>query len=480
MNILVTGATGYVGSRLVATLSSDHHVKSLVRDEISYKDKFGYLNTTICKGDLVDLESIKDYFQNVDIAFYLVHSLSAGNKFYDKELLCAQNFIDAATKNNVKRIIYLGGLSDDTKPLSPHLKSRNEVGEILRSSGIPCIELQSSIIIGEGGLSYEIMKSLVHKLPIMITPKWVSSLSQPIWINDVIEYLKESIFIDISDNLVVQIGGPSIVTYKNLMAAYAEIYGLKRFMIPVPVLTPRLSSLWLGLVTPAYARAGKKLIESLKTNSIITDKKGTELFNITPVDFKEALKNVISMKETDMIGARWFDPVSSGPSLSNKAPIKEMKYKYQMTDERKITTTANVTQAFKPINDIGGPNGWYFANFLWKIRGWLDLFVGGVGTRRTRFKKDKFVIGDTLDWWRISDTIEGEMVEFKAEMKLPGEAYLKFSVNPSVKGSEIIQTAGFKTNNLAGILYWYSLYPLHAFIFSRMIKAIKKRTLFVG
>tara|TARA_Y100000996_G_scaffold168306_1_gene130828 strand:- start:488 stop:1930 length:1443 start_codon:yes stop_codon:yes gene_type:complete len=479
VNILITGATGYVGSRLVAELSKIHQVKSLVRDENSYKDRFSHLNTTICKGDLVDLESVKNHFQNVEIAFYLVHSLSAGSEFHDTELLCAQNFVDAAKENGVKRIVYLGGLSDPKKPLSPHLKSRNDVGEVLRLSGIPCIELQSSIIIGEGGLSYEIMKSLVHKLPVMITPKWVSSLSQPIWINDVIEYLKESISIKMSGNLIAQIGGPSIVTYKNLMAAYAEIYGFKRFMIPVPVLTPRLSSLWLGLVTPAYARAGKKLIESLKTNSIITDKKSAELFNVTPVDYKEALKNVINVKESDMTVSRWFDPVSAGPSVRNKISSKKIVYKYKMTDERRVITSADKVQSFKPINDIGGPNGWYFANFLWKIRGWLDLLVGGVGTRRTRFKKDRFVIGDTLDWWRISDTIEGEMVEFKAEMKLPGEAYLKFSVNPFGKDTEIVQTAGFNTNNLAGILYWYSLYPLHAFIFSRMIKAIKKRTLLV-
>ena len=180
-----------------------------------------------------------------------------------------------------------------------------------------------------------------------------------------------------------------------------------------------------------------------------------------------------------MTVSRWFDPVSAGPSVRNKISSKKIVYKYKMTDERRVITSADKVQSFKPINDIGGPNGWYFANFLWKIRGWLDLLVGGVGTRRTRFKKDRFVIGDTLDWWRISDTIEGEMVEFKAEMKLPGEAYLKFSVNPFGKDTEIVQTAGFNTNNLAGILYWYSLYPLHAFIFSRMIKAIKKRTLLV-
>tara|TARA_B110000263_G_scaffold166594_1_gene145034 strand:- start:1324 stop:2766 length:1443 start_codon:yes stop_codon:yes gene_type:complete len=477
VNILISGATGYVGSRLVVGLSGEHQVKSLVRNKVSYKSKFGHLNTTICQGDLSDLESIEGHFENVDVAFYLVHSLSAGNKFYDIELKCAQNFVIAAQKHKVKKIVYLGGLSDNSKPLSPHLKSRNEVGVILRESGISCIEFQSSIIIGEDGLSYEIMKSLVNKLPIMITPRWVSSLAQPIWINDVIRYLKKSISIPVSGGLIVQIGGPDVVTYRNLMAAYADIYGLKRFMIPVPVLTPRLSSLWLGLVTPAYARAGKKLIESLKTDSVINDKKGMELFGITPVSYKQALKNVIDVKESDIRGSRWFDPISSGPRLNDNKSSKEIVYKYQMIDQRRAITSSDKIQAFKPINDIGGPNGWYFANFLWKIRGWIDLFVGGVGTRRTRFTKDKFVIGDTLDWWRISDVIDGEMVEFKAEMRLPGEAYLKFSVTPSETGTEITQTAEFRTNNILGILYWYSLYPLHAFIFSRMIKAIKKRTL---
>ena len=308
----------------------------------------------------------------------------------------------------------------------------------------------------------------------MLTPKWVSSLAQPIWINDVISYLIESIELKSMDSCVIQIGGPDQVTYKELMSIYAKILGKKRLMISVPVLTPNLSSKWLGLVTPVYARVGKKLIESLKSDSIIENIDHISEFTIKPIGIKESLIRTNSdVNRTSEPESRWYDSISSGISEFNLND--QTSYKHQYIDTRQITLPVDPIKAFDPINKIGGENGWYFANLLWNIRGWIDLAVGGVGLRRrTRRNSEKFIVGDTLDWWRISESKHNQFVRLEAEMKLPGKAWLEFQVLEDKKGSVLKQTAGFDTNSVFGRIYWFELLPLHKGMLKRISQKIPK------
>ena len=474
MNILIAGASGYVGTLLIKKLSNENHNISCVsRNPEMIESRFPQLNLKTHKGDLLSLKENHKAFDNIDVAYYLVHSLSAGKDFPLQELKCAENFIKAAKAAGIPKVIYLGGLANEQSQLSRHLKSRLEVGAMLRSTEVVCVELQASVIIGSGSLSYEIMKNLVERLPIMLTPKWVSSLSQPIWIEDALEYLTQSATVEFKRSAVIQIGGPNQVTYKQLMQMYANLRNLKRIMISVPVLTPNLSSKWLGLVTPVYARVGKKLIESLKNDSIVTKPVDRDLFSIIPSSIETAIANTMKVEQDGPSESRWYNSVSSSTKEIDKED--DTSYRYLLRDVREIIVAVGPMEAFKPINQIGGSNGWYYANFLWKIRGWIDLLAGGVGIRRTRVNQHTYVIGDTLDWWRISDHIPNELVILDAEMKLPGKAWLKFEIVPSQKGSLIRQTAGMETNNLMGLLYWYGLFPLHSIIFRGMLNAIGKR-----
>ena len=477
MNILITGASGYIGSRLTMKLAKNNNyiVKCLARKPKNIQKRFENFNAKIIQGDLLDKKSIINIFKDIDIAYYLVHSLSEKSDFHKYEIKCAENFIKEASKSKIKKIIYLGGLGiNKEKKLSKHLESRHEVGEILRSSNIPCIEFQASIIIGDGGISYEIMKSLVERLPAMITPKWVSSLSQPIWIEDVLSYLTTSISNKYNYTQVVQIGGPDIISYKKLMQIYSKIIGVKRLMISVPVLTPRLSSLWLGLVTPVYARVGRKLIDSLTTDSIVSNHLPSMQYPIKPINVEKSI--ILSLNNnTESIKSRWNDSISSAIPYSPMS--KTIKYKYKYTDVREKYIQVDMKKAFEPILLIGGKNGWYFANTLWKIRGWIDLLIGGVGLRRERRNNKSFTIGDTLDWWRVCDSIPNQMVKLESEMKLPGKAFLKFELFSKDNGILIKQTASFFTNKIAGILYWKILFPIHVIVFKGMISSIAKKAI---
>ena len=473
--VLLTGATGYIGSRLLVRLSKESiNVRCIARNPEYLMNKNSFLDLDIRKCDLLEKKTVNNHFEGVDVAYYLVHSLNSGKDFREKELICAKNFLEACVANKVKKIVYLGGLASGEDVLSQHLDSRMQVGNVLRSSDIPCLEFQAAIIIGSGGLSFEIIQSLVKRLPAMITPKWVTSLSQPIGVDDVIEYLAQSIKLVMETDRIIQLGGQDQISYKELMKEFGRQAGYKRAMISVPVLTPRLSSLWLGLVTPAYARAGRKLIDSLTSDSIVTDREGQNLFNVNPISYREAIKYAIKSDEKHTGHSRWFDALSSGGKGSNKP---EIIYKYKFEDHRNVELAATKKEIFKTLNNIGGRNGWYFANYLWKIRGWIDLVLGGVGMRRTRMFSDKFVVGDTLDWWRISKVIDLAMVELTAEMRLPGKATLSFTLDQTANQTKLTQTASFHTNTIFGCLYWIMLYPLHAVIFRGMLTSIKKKAI---
>jgi uncharacterized protein YbjT (DUF2867 family) len=467
--ILVTGATGYVGGRLLHSLENQgFRLRCLARRPDFLKRKVAQ-STDIVAGDMLDRVSLDPALRGVHVAYYLIHSMGAAGSFEHNDRRAAQNFADAARSAGVERIIYLGGLGDDTKGLSPHLRSRQEVGQILRQSGVPVLEFRASIVIGSGSLSFEMIRSLVERLPIMTTPKWVSMPAQPIAIEDLIAYLNAALYLPISQYHVYEIGGADIVSYADIMRKYAQCRGIRVRMISVPVLTPFISSLWLGLVTPLYARIGRKLIQSIVHSTVVRDHAALSAFDIRPMGIEEALRHALANEQRPFAATRWFDALSSSGELPNWVGIRFGK---RLIDMRTAQVPKSPAVAFKPIERIGGETGWYAWNWLWHLRGFLDLLVGGVGMRRGRTSSETLRVGDTVDFWRVESFERGHHLRLAAEMKLPGRAWLQFDVVGDNSSSTIRQTAMFDPVGLFGLTYWYALYPFHLLVFSGMLRRI--------
>jgi len=472
--ILITGATGYVGGRLLKELEkSEYRIRCLARRPEVLKPRVSKL-IQIVKGDVLDRNTLKPVMKGVKTAYYLIHSMGSKESFEKIDRKAAKNFVDAAKKAGVKRIIYLGGLGDEKENLSPHLKSRQEVGNILRSSGIPVLEFRASIVIGSGSLSFEMIRSLVERLPVMITPRWVSVLAQPIAIEDLIEYLISALNHPVSDYRIYEIGGSDQVSYGDIMREYARCRNMKIRMIPVPFLTPYLSSLWLGLVTPLYARVGRKLIESIVHPTVIQDNTALKVFDIKPMGIKEAICRALVNEDKKFAETRWSDALSSS---GEKTILSEEKFKIRLLDSRTIKVNKPPEIVFKPIQIIGGQTGWYAFNWLWRLRGILDLLVGGIGMRRGRSDEKQIRIGDTIDFWRVEKFEQDKRLRLYAEMKLPGRAWLEFEVNGDKSSSIIRQTAIFDPVGLFGRVYWYILLPLHKLVFKKMLKGIANASL---
>lgn len=469
--ILLTGATGYVGGRLLTLLlEHGYRVRCLTRNPKRLSN-YELNNLEITEGDLLDIDSLHGSLIGVDTAFYLVHSMGSKQNFEQTDRKAAENFATAARMAGVKRIIYLGGLGDPDQDLSTHLKSRQEVGRILRESGVETIELRASIVIGSGSLSFEMVRALVERIPWMIMPKWVSVPAQPIFINDLLAYLLESVTLGGSGSRIYEIGGADVVSYSDIMREYARQRGLKRLMIPVPVLTPYLSSLWLGLVTPVYARIGRKLIDSIRNPTVVQSDKARTDFSVEPVGVGEAINSALRNEDHSFAQTRWSDALSSGGDPQDWGGVR---FGSRIVDSRTEQVELSPELAFAPIERIGGATGWYYGHFLWRIRGFLDLIIGGVGLRRGRRDPDRLIVGDTVDFWRVEAIEPNRLLRLSAEMKLPGRAWLQFEVEPSNNGSIIRQTAMFDPYGLPGLLYWYSLYPLHEFVFAGMLRNIAR------
>jgi hypothetical protein len=363
----------------------------------------------------------------------------------------------------------LGGLGNQDQQLSAHLRSRHEVADILRSSGISVIEFRASIVIGSGSLSFEMIRALVQRLPIMICPRWVEVKAQPIAIENVIAYLVAALDLPLEQSAVFEIGGPDQVSYGEIMREYARQCGLRRWMIPVPVLTPHLSSLWLGLVTPIYARVGRKLIESMRNPTLVRDPSALTAFNIRPMGLRMAIERALHHEDLEYAATFWSGALSSSGKPASWGGVR---FGTRLVDSRTAYVSVPPALAFAPIQRIGGSNGWYFASFLWQIRGFFDLLVGGVGLRRGRRDPYALVAGDALDFWRVESVEPGRRLNLVAEMKVPGRAWLQFEVEPTNHGSVIRQTAIFDPAGLSGLLYWYALYPIHYCIFKGMLHRI--------
>lgn len=472
--ILLTGATGYVGGRLLKALEArGRRVRCLARRPEYLSGRAGPA-TEVIGGDLLRPGTLPPVLEGVRTAFYLVHSMGSTGAFEEEDRRAAGNFAAAARQAGVRRIIYLGGLGAAEEGLSPHLRSRQEVGGILRSSGVPVVELRASIVIGSGSLSFEMVRALVERLPVMITPRWVSIPAQPIAISDLTNYLLAAEAWPEQESRIFEIGGADVVSYGDLMAEYARQRGLRRRMIPVPVLTPRLSSLWLGLVTPLYARVGRKLIDSIRHPTVVRDNSAREVFGIRPRGIREAIAAALANEDRELAETRWSDAFSSagpGPSWGG------VRFGSRLVDSRSVRVPLPPAALFAPVRRIGGATGWYFGDRLWRLRGFIDLLMGGVGLRRGRRDPDRLRAGDTVDCWRVEEFQADRKLRLAAEMKLPGRAWLDFEVEEGETGSTLRQTALFDPVGLFGLAYWYLVYPLHQIVFAGMLRGIARAAL---
>jgi uncharacterized protein YbjT (DUF2867 family) len=428
-------------------------------------------------GDVLRPETLVPALQGVHTAYYMVHSMGGDGSedFETRDRLGAENFGRAARAAAVRRIVYLGGLGDENGELSPHLRSRHEVGRALRDSGVPVIEFRASIVIGSGSLSFEMLRALVERLPMMVTPRWVHVRAQPIAIDDLLAYLEAAMDLETEESRIYEIGGAELVSYGELMNEYARQRQLRRLMIPVPVLTPRLSSLWLGLVTPLYARVGRALIESICHETVVRDDRAHRDFAVEPMGAKEAIAKALANEDREFAETRWSDEISSAstdPGLF--AAYGGIRRGRRLVDSRQRELGVSPSEAFAPIRRIGGRTGWYAHDWLWRLRGFIDLLIGGDGVRRGRRDPEELCVGDALDWWRVEEYEPDHLLRLRAEMRLPGRAWLQFEVEPTTGGSTIRQTVIFDPTGLAGLFYWYGIYLLHAAVFRGMVTGIAR------
>ena len=470
--ILLTGASGYIGGRLLSVLEKQRYKIRCLARRPEYLQSRTASTTEIVSGDVLDRESLFAALRGIKTAYYMVHSMGSSGSFEQQDRQGATNFAEAAKSAGVERIIYLGGLGDEDESLSPHLRSRQEVGQILRDeSGARVLEFRASIVIGSGSLSFEMIRALVERLPIMIMPRWVSVLAQPIAVEDLIQYLIKGIDLPMDDNLICEIGGADQVSYADIMRVYGRCRNIRTRMIPVPVLTPYLSSLWLGLVTPLYTRIGRKLIESIVHSTVVRDDTAHKLFDIQPMGIEAAIRHALDNEDHQFAETRWSDALSSAGEPRSRFGVR---FGSRFVDSRTLEVDCPPETAFKPIERIGGHTGYYAWNWLWRLRGFLDMLVGGVGFRRGRPHPDDLRAGDPVDFWRVEKYEPNRLLRLTAEMKLPGRAWLEFEVTGDEHKSIIRQTAIFDPVGLWGRLYWYFLYPFHQFVFKDMLRGIAK------
>ena len=470
--IVLTGATGYIGGRLLGLLEEQgHHIRCITRHPENLQGRVGE-NTEVVAADMFEPAELEQALAGGDIAYYLVHSMGNAENFEERDREAARNFGEAANRAGVKRIIYLGGLGEDVDQ-SPHLRSRQEVGHVLRASGVPVTEFRASVVLGSGSLSFELIRALVERLPIMTTPTWVSVSTQPIGINDLLAYLVAALDHPTEGSRIYEIGGDDQMSYGKLMKEYARQRGLRRIMIPVPFLSPGLSSRWLALITPVYARVGRKLIESLRVPTVVKDPAAREEFDVEPESASTAIARALRNEDQEFAATRWSDAISSS---GEPRAWSGARFGSRVVDSRTIHVDASPEDAFVPIERIGGASGWYYATWLWRLRGAFDRVLGGPGLRRGRRDPYRLRVGDTLDWWRVEKIEPGKLLRLSAELGLPGRGWLEFEVQPSEdgKGSVIRQTAEFDPVGLKGLAYWYGSSPAHTLIFSGMLKRIKE------
>jgi len=475
--ILVTGATGYVGGRLVpALLDAGYRVRCLVRQPRKLDERRWRQHPLleVVAGDLDDAAGLRQAMAGCRAASYLVHSMVAtGGTYAERDRQLAANFGTAAHQAGLERIIYLGGLGEMGADLSEHLRSRRQVEETLAASGVPVTTFRAAMIIGAGSASFEILRYLVERLPIMVTPRWVTTECQPVAIADVLYWLTRCLEVPETAGQTLEIGGADVMPYRDLMKIMAEELGIpRRIILPVPVLTPRLSSLWINLVTPVSYRIAKPLAEGLKNRVVVTNDTTQRLMPHQPLGVREAIRRALAKIELHDVETRWSvaGPVPGDPSWAGGTVF---------TDERSVEIEAEPPQVYAAVCRIGGGNGWYAGDILWRLRGWMDTLVGGPGLRRGRRNPETVEFGETLDFWRVVDLNRDSSLSLRAEMKLPGEAQLDFRIEPIDENADqpltrLVMTARYRPRGLLGLLYWYAVVPLHELVFGGMLRGIRK------
>ncbi|MEZ0114504.1 uncharacterized protein YbjT (DUF2867 family)/uncharacterized protein YndB with AHSA1/START domain [Catenulispora sp. EB89] len=479
---LVTGASGYIGGRLVPELlASGFDVRCLARDPDRLRDHAWAEHVQQVRGDVLAPQTLPPTLDGVDVAFYLIHSLTTGEGFERTEERAARTFATAARDAGVSRIVYLGGMAPADTPLaelSPHLRSRVRVGRVLRASGIPTVELRAAVVIGSGSASFEMLRYLTERLPAMVTPRWVGTRIQPIAVRDVLRYLvgaaaaPDSV---VGAGGVFDIGGPDVLTYREMMLRYAGLAGLpRRLILPVPVLTPGLSSHWVGAVTPVPGSIARPLVESLRHEVVCADRRVTELVPDPPeglLGFDEAVRLARTRVQEANVTTRWSsaslpgapsDPLPTDPAWAGGSLYRDI---------REAEVDVAPERVWRAVEAIGGQTGWYSFPLAWAVRGWLDRMVGGIGLRRGRRDPETLRLGDTLDFWRVEALERGHLLRLRAEMKLPGLAWLEMRVEPTADGrTSYRQRALFFPHGLFGHLYWWAVAPFHAVVFGGMVR----------
>ncbi len=475
--VLVTGASGYVGGRLVpALLNEEFDVRILARDKGKVLGRTWVNAVDIATGSASDYQSVRSALEGVHTAFYLLHSIGVGAHFDEIEAEMARTFAQAAEAADVKQIVYLGGIAND-KRKSQHLASRARTGEELRSGKVPVIELRAGIIIGSGSASFEMLRHLTHRLPIMTTPKWVSNRTHPIAIRDVLWYLTHTAQLAKPTSGVFDIGGPEILSYADMMQKFAKCSGLRRrWIIKVPVLTPKLSSLWIGLVTPVPTHLARPLIGSLINETVADPEKRIDALIPKPeeglIDVETAINLALTRTSANQVETRWSDATAPTAPWQKAQGDPDWAGEQILMDHREVLTDAPLKNVWQSIERIGGETGWYGADFLWWARGLLDRLFGGVGLRRGRRDPKTLRVGESLDFWRVEALEHERLLRLYAEMILPGKAWLEFRLSEEEGKVRLVQEARFSPRGLGGQLYWYAILPLHAFVFPTMLRNI--------
>ncbi len=471
--ILVTGATGYVGGRLVPRLlAAGYRVRCLVRDPARLQGRLWLDQVELATGDVLEPASLALAMRGVSVVYYLVHSLGGGADFSERDLLAARYCATAAQAAGVARIIYLGALGDPAADLSPHLRSRQETGRALRTAGVPVTEFRAAVIVGSGSLSFEMIRYLTERLPVMICPKWVFTRIQPIAIRNVLDYLVAALACPASVGRILEIGGRDVLTYAEMMTGYARARGLTRRLLAVPVLTPRLSSYWVHLVTPIPAAIAQPLIKGLGNEVIVRDPLALKLFPaIQPLDYATAVRLALEKAAARDVETAWTDALTS--SQGDKTPVILTSSEGMIIERRQRLVPAPAAAVYRSFSRLGGAQGWLYMDWAWQIRGLADRLCGGVGMRRGRRDPLALRVGDSLDFWRVETVEPGRLIRLRAEMRVPGRAWLEFKAESQPGGQTLLtQTAFFEPKGLFGLLYWYALYPIHALIFSGLIRRL--------
>ena len=470
--ILLTGATGCIGGRLLAALEArGYPVRCMTRRPQALAGRAGP-RTSVVRGDCLDPTSLQDALAGIDTACYLVHSMGGTADFEAQDRAAACNFGAAARAAGVRRIVYVGGLGS-AAGLSRHLRSRQETGAVLCESGVPVIELRSGIVLGAGSLSFELIRALVERLPVMICPSWVRTPTQPIALADLVAYLVAVLDRPHGESRVFEVGGADVVSYGGIMQEYARQRGLRRWLIPVPLLTPYLSSLWLGLTTPVYARVGRELVDGLRTATVVSDSDARSALPVRPLGLRQAIARAIEEEDAGFASISWSeDALAAGTALRWGG----VRIRTRLIHSCAVDLPVAPAAAFAPVRRIGGHNGWYYGDWLWRLRGLVDRLLGGVGMNRGRRDSEHLAEGDVLDCWRVDAYEPDARLRLAAEMRVPGRAWLQFDVAPRGEGgSTVRQTAVFDAAGLLGRCYWHALYPVHVVLFRGLLRSIAGR-----